>query len=321
MTRTRTGRRALLAAAIALGTAAAMPAAAQTDVVLGTSSVGGSYYLYGGGLSSWTQRGGPLRITARTTRGSVENARLLHTGQMQFGFANAGVLHQQRAGEGQFANQASERIRAVVLVDIAPLHWVALTKDNIRVFRDLSGKRVSIGAAGSGNANTTLTVLDALGLRGSIRQQLLGFDESANNLRDGNLEAFSASSAIPMPAVSNLATTRDITLLSLSPQELATIIERNPAFERTVIPANTYRGVATDVVTVGTPSALITHAGVPEEQVYQLTRIILQADVRAHMKTVYNAWDPGPGRELFSRINVPLHPGAERAMREAGVLR
>jgi len=43
--------------------------------------------------------------------------------------------------------------------------------------------------------------------------------------------------------------------------------------------------------------------------------------VRAHMKTVYNAWDPGPGRELFSRINVPLHPGAERAMREAGVLR
>lgn len=323
MIRNPTPRRALLGAAALAATLAAgsTPGLAQTDVVLGTSSVGGSYYLYGGGLSAWANRGGPLRVTARTTRGSVENARLLHNAQLQFGFANAGVLHQQRTGTGQFANQASDRIRAVVLVDTAPLHWVSLTKDNIRAFRDLSGKRVSIGAAGSGNANTTLTVLDALGLRAAIRQQLLGFEESANNLRDGNLEAFSASSAIPMPAVVNLATTRDISLLSLSDQELATIIEKNPAFERSVIPANTYRGVTADVVTVGTPSTMITHAGVPDSLVYEMAKLIFQRESVAHMKTVYNAWAPETGAGLFRRLNVPLHPGAERAMRELGLLR
>jgi len=302
--------------------ALAVGAAHPADVVIGSSAVGGSYYLYAGGLASYlTSKTKNIKATARTTRGSVENARLLDRGNMELAFINAAVLYEQKNGVNQFKGAKSDRLRGVALVDLAPTHVVTLAASGIKGFSDLRGKRLSIGAAGSGGANNAMKVLNILGLREAINIQTLGFEESANNLRDGNLEAFMGGSALPMPAVLDLATTLNIRLLSFEESFIKKLQTSDPAIEITVIPPNTYRGVDYPVTTIGTPSTLVTHAEVPADVIYRITQVLLQPENRKYMQGIYRAWDPQPGGDLWKRIEVQLHAGAERAYREAGLLK
>jgi len=309
---------------LVVGTLAALlvGTAHSADVVIGSSAVGGSYYLYAGGLASYlSSKTANIKATARTTRGSVENARLLDRKGMELAFINAAVLFEQKSGLNQFKDASSDRLRGVALVDLAPTHVVTLAASGVKSFSDLRGKRLSIGAAGSGGANSAMKVLNILGMRGDINVQNLGFEESASNLRDGNLEAFMGGSALPMPAVLDLATTQNIRLLSFEESFIRKLQANDPATEITVIPPNTYRGVDYPVTTIGTPSTLVTHADMPAEVIYEISKVLLQPDNRKYMQGIYRAWNPQPGADLWKRINVPLHPGAERAYREAGLLK
>jgi len=293
----------------------------KTNVVLGSSSVGGSYYMYAGGLATFVNdNSDTLVVTAQTTRGSVENARLLASGRLDFGFANGGVVYEQNVGKGQFVDAAADSIRGIAIVDIAPLHLVTFADSGIKTLGDLRDKRVSVGAPGSGSANTTANLLEAADLASAIDVRNLGFDESAANMRDGNLDAFSASSSLPMPAVLDLATSRDIALLGIDNQVAANLQEISPAYQKVTIPAGTYPGVDADVASVGVPSMLITRADIPDDVVYELVSQIFADEAETYMRNVYNAWSPYPGEGAFGVVGIPLHPGAERFYREKGML-
>ena len=298
------------------------PRAQAEDITIGASSVGGDFYLYAGGIASYLTENVPgLSGTARTTRGSVENVRLLDRGQIDFGLANAAVVSQQKAGVGQFKNARSNRIRGISVLNLAPTHVVTLANSGIKTLMDLKGKRVAIGAAGSGTANNARTVLSVLGILNDVNIVSLGFSESATNMRDGNLDAFFGGSALPMPAVVDLATTRKIRLLSFDKDFLDKLQKRVPAFEITTIPANTYNGVDYDVTTIGLPSTLMTREDVSDDVAYQVAKMLLSADNRKYMKSIYKAWDPQPAIALWKRLGVPLHPGAIKAYREAGIIK
>lgn len=308
---------ALAAGAVLLATGAQ----AQQSVVIGSSSVGGSYYLYAGGLSTFVnENSDSLQATAQTTRGSVENARLLTAGRLDFGFANGGVVYEQNAGTGQFEGAAADNIRGVAVIDIAPLHVVTFADSGIETLPQLEGKQVSVGAPGSGTANTAANLFDAAGLTGKIDVQNLGFDESASNLRDGNLDAFTASSALPMPAVLDLSTSHDVRLLPIDDAVVSALRETAPAYQQVTIPAGTYAGIDADVSSIGVPSMLLTHDGVPEDVVYEFVSQMFADEAGAYMRTVYNAWNPEPGVAAFGDLGVPLHPGAARFYREMGLI-
>jgi TRAP transporter TAXI family solute receptor len=309
-------------AALAAGTLLlATGAQAQQSVVIGSSSVGGSYYLYAGGLSTFiNENSDTLQATAQTTRGSVENARLLSAGRLDFGFANGGVVYEQSAGTGQFEGASADNVRGVAVIDIAPLHVVTFADSGIETLPQLEGKQVSVGAPGSGTANTAANLFEAAGLTGKIDVQNLGFDESASNLRDGNLDAFTASSALPMPAVLDLSTSHDVRLVPIDDTVVSALREIAPAYQQVTIPAGTYDGIDADVSSIGVPSMLLTHEGVSEEVVYEFVRQMFADEAGAYMRNVYNAWNPEPGVAAFADLGVPLHPGAERFYREMGLI-
>lgn len=323
MTR-RTGTKtltAVAAATLALAVSSGSASAQEQTVVIGASSVGGSYYLYAGGLSGFLSENSDLmRVTAQTTRGSVENVRLLDVDRLEFGLSNAAVVYGHREGIGQFEDAASDQIRGVAILDIAPSHWVTEEGSGVTSFEDLAGNRVSLGAPGSGTANTAELVLEAVGILDDVDTMNFGFSESADNLRDGHLEAFAASSAIPMPAIVDLATTRNVRLLSMTDDMVAAIQEVNPAYDAVTIPGGTYGNFDEDVVTVGVPSTLVTRANMDEEIVYELTRLMHSEEALSHMQDIYSAWNPEPGQGLFDRIGVPLHPGAEAFYRDQGLI-
>jgi len=311
-----------LLCAAACAAFAITPRAHAEDITIGADTVGGSYYLYAGGLASYlTEKNPTVKGTARTTRGSVENVRLLDRDGLDFGLANASVVAQQKVGFGQFKDAKSNRIRGIAVLDLSPTHVVTLEGSGIKTLMDLRGKRVSIGAAGSGGANNARTVLASLGILKDVKIQTLGFSESASNLRDGNLDAFFGGSGLPMPAVVDLATSHKIRLISFDPDFLKKLQSEVPAIEITKIPANTYKGVDYDVTTIGIPSTLVTRDNMKEETAYQVAKTLLDADNRKYMVSIYKAWNPSPGIDLWKRIGVPLHPGAERAYREAGIIK
>lgn len=297
-------------------------ASAQSDLLLGADNPGGSYYLYGGGLTTWiNQKSKTLRMTSQTTRGSVENVRLLAAGRLSFGLANAVATYQSRKGVGQFKGQQTENIRGIAVLDVAPLHVVTYPSTGIRAMSDLAGKRVSIGAPGSGSATAAGLLFPILNLSGKVKTQNLGFSESSSNLRDGNIDAFMAASALPTPAVVDLTSSHDVTLVPITKEVVDGLRKDNPPYTQVVIPANTYSGITKDVETLGLASLLIVRADVSDDAVYELVSQMYTPEAMTYMKSVYRAWDPKPGEDLFSDIGVPLHPAALRFYKEKGLVK
>jgi TRAP transporter TAXI family solute receptor len=296
--------------------------AADVDLVVGTSTVGGSYYMYGGGISSYINKNlKGFNITSRTTQGSVENCRLITSKAIDLAFINAVAVDERVKGVGSFKGDAAQDMRGVVIVDVAARHWVALKGSGITKMEDLKGKRVSIGAPGSGGANSSMHELRVYGLEDKIKIFRLGFSESASNLKDGHIDALAGGSSPPMPAIVDLATTRNMVLLPIDSEHIAKLRAENPPYVKYVIKAGTYKGVDADVPTAGVPSCLFVHKDVPENLMYQITKAIFQPDCVKYMKTVYSSWEPETDEAFFKSIGTPLHPGATKFYKEAGMIK
>lgn len=315
-------RKILTLSAFAVLLAASTAAAAETEVLLGADNPGGSYYLYGGGISTWVnEHSKTLRITSQTTRGSVENARLMAAGRLDFALINAIATYQQRHGTGQFVGHPSDRLRGIAELDSAPIHLVTYPTSGIKSLADFAGKRVSIGAPGSGSATTANFLFPLAGLTGKVTIQNLGFSESASNLRDGNVDAFMSSSALPLPAVVDLASTSQILLLDIPADLIAGLHNASPYYQAFDIPAGTYSGVNKPVHTVAVNSLILTRADTPDEVVTELLTQIYTPDALKYMRSVYHAWDPAPGDGLFKDIEVPLHPAAVKFYKAHGMIK
>ena len=294
------------------------------NLVLGTSSPGGSYFLMGGGLSTAITRDVKgITLSTRTTAGSTTNMRMLSqkNGGLDLGLANLGAVYNAVTATGKFkGKKPATNLRALMSLTISPIHFVSLAKDNIKLFSDLKGKRVSLAKAGSGTSANADLILRAAGVRDSVRAQFLGFSEAGNALRDGNIDAFAVASAVPVPVVSALAATRKIRLISLTQNELKKLMGKNPAFAPYTIKARDYgEGVVNDAQSYGVPSTVMAQASVPEETIYKIVKYVYTEKTNKFMKTVYKSWNPKPGIDAFKNAGVKMHPGALRAYKELGL--
>lgn len=289
----------------------------EVYLTLGTSSVGGSYYLYGGGVSSYINANVEgIVITAQTTKGSNENTRLLGK-RIDMGFANGGAVWYSRTSEGLLDS------RAIMTIDIAPSHWVTLQGSGIDKIEDAVGRKVSIGAPGSGAERSAMNVLKGYGIWDQVEPKAvrLGFSESTTALKDGHIKLAAMGSALPMPAISELSTLRKVKLLSIADWAFENIKKANPPYIKFVIPPGTYQGVDYPVTTTGVPSTIIAHKDVPEDVIYTIVKELYTEKAIKYLKNVYFAWNPIPNQEFFEQIGIPYHPGAERYYKEAGLIK
>ena len=298
--------------------------ATADNLVIGTSSPGGSYFLIGGGLSTAITRDvKDITLSTRTTAGSTTNMRMLSQKEsgLDLGLANLGAVYNAVTATGKFkGKKPATNVRALMALTISPIHWVTLAKDDIKSFADLKGKRVSLAKAGSGTAANADVVLRAVGVRDKIKAQFLGFSESGNALRDGNIDAFAVSSAVPVPVVTSMAATRKIRLIPLNQTELKAVMGKNPAYAPVVIRAKDYgSGVVSDAQSFGVPSTIMAKASVPDETVYQIVKYVFSDKTNKYMKTVYKSWNPTPGKGAFDNAGVKMHPGAIKAFKDLGM--
>lgn len=291
---------------------------AETQLSVATGGTGGVYYPMGGGIAEVINNHVEgMSATAEVTGASVENVSLIATGDVDLALAISPVVAQAFAGTGRFDGQAVDELRALASMYANMIQIVTLSESGINSLEDLRGKRVSIGAPGSGNEVNSSQVLNSNGITyDDIDEQRLNFNETAEALANGDIDAGIWSVGAPTSSILNLATTHDIRIIALTDAEIAAVTTAFPTYSRTTLAGGVYEGVDEDLPVLGLANVLIAAANMDEEQVYQITRAIFEnVD---DLKAIHPAANQTTVALTLGATPIPLHPGAIRYFEEIG---
>jgi TRAP transporter TAXI family solute receptor len=303
---------------VAILAAGALGAQAQEQLSIATGGTGGVYYPMGGGLAEIINNHiDGYSATAEVTGASVENMGLIATGDADLAIGLADTVAQAQTGTGRFEGQQLEMIRGVAVMYANLVQIVTLADSGITGLSDLAGKRVSIGAPGSGTEVNAAAILNANGLTyDDIDEQRLNFNETADALSNGDIDAGFWSVGAPTSSILNLATTQSIRMIELTAEEIAAARAADPIFAEAVLAGGTYAGVDADVPVLGIPNVLVASSEMDDDLVYAITKAMFEniADLRA----VHPAANQTTVEFTLAASPIPLHPGAIRYYEEIG---
>lgn len=289
-----------------------------TTMTMGTGGTAGTYYGYGGILGSQIKTSAGITVNVVSTDGSKANILGIHAGNYQLGTVQSDVMAYAWDGSRSFEKEGKiDTFRTVGGLYAEAVQLVTMDPA-IKSVADLAGKKVSIGAAGSGVYFNAMDVLNAAGLtEEDIIPQYQSFADSADALKDKKIDAAFIVAGPPTPAITELFTTNTAYLVPIDGAIADKLLEDHPFYTVHSIPANTYKGQTEEVKTVTVKATLIVSASASEEDVYNLTKAIfdnVEAITAAHAKgaelTLENATDG---------MTVPFHAGAAKYFKEKGI--
>jgi len=337
----RTIAKLLGAATISAGLLAGAIAQAQSPQFfrIGTGSAGGTYFPIGGTIANGIsappgsracdeggQCGVPgLIAIAQSTTASVFNNTAVQNGELEAGLAAADVTRAMYMGEGKFEGKKSDKLRIVANLYPEDLHLVLPKGQSIESLADLKGKRVGIAQAGSGTQVAVLQMLEAWGVnRDNMDEAELNNSQSAERLADGQLDAYFYAAGWPVAAMTQLATTKGMSLHSFSEEDLKKINGIIPAYIPSEIPGGIYEGVSETVKTPAVSALMVVSSDLDEELVYGITKAMWNDNTRKLLDNGHakgKQITPETALDGIAELGVPLHPGAERFYKEVGLLK
>ena len=296
----------------------ATPVFAQEQLSIATGGTGGVYFPMGGGLAEIINgKIDGYSATAEVTGASVENMGLVATGDADLAIALADTVQQGYTGTGRFEGNALPMVRGLASPYANMIQIVALEGSGITSLEDLRGKRVSIGAPGSGTEVNAAAILNANGITyDDIDEQRLNFNETADALANGDIDAGFWSVGAPTSSILNLATTNNIVLIAMTEAEIAAARAADATFATTTLQGGTYNGVDADMTVLGIPNVLVASSEMSDDLAYAITRAMFEniADLQA----VHPAANETTVDFTMSATPIPLHPGAIRYYEEIG---
>ncbi|MDO5643622.1 MAG: TAXI family TRAP transporter solute-binding subunit, partial [Paracoccus sp. (in: a-proteobacteria)] len=264
-----------------------------------------------------------LLASALATAGSVENIEAVGRGRIESGFAQADVAYWAQTGTGNFAGLPPiENLRAIASLYPETLHIVARADAGIENLADLRGKRVSLDEPGSGTLVDARLVLDAAGIADAdLHVKHLPATRAAEALREGLLDAFFFVGGYPAPAISQLAGQADVVLIPIQGEIASRLTQASGFFVPDSLPRGTYRGMAGDVETLAVGALWVTSAEQPEALIHAITRVLWNDNTMQQLRYGHPIGRRILREHALDGVAIPLHPGAERYYREAGLLR
>jgi len=262
-----------------------------------------------------------LVAVTQATQGSVENLRMIAAGQIESGIAQSDVAGWAYAGTGIFsADGPMKNLRAIASLFPESLQLVVRADSPLHTVFDLKGKRISLGQKGSGTLADSRIVLAAAGLmEKDIAAEYLRPSAAAAKIIEGSIDGFFLIGGAPVPAIYELAATIPIRLIPIGDDILAKMRQRSSSYRRSVIPVGTYPGISVETPSIGFNALWIVSADLPDNLIYGITSALWNEATRRLLE----AHDP-LGRQVrlenaLDGLSVPLHPGAKRFYREAGL--
>lgn len=317
-------------AALSLAVAAPAAQAEEASYILATASTGGTYYPVGVALATLVKvRLEPsegIAMSAISSAGSGENVRLIREGEAQFGIMQGLFGYYAATGTGPLAEVGpQEDLRSITMlwqnVEQFVVDSDAATTGTMADFVALRGESMALGNQNSGTIGSNRALLAGLGIDIETDYDLVfaGYGPSAEALQNGQVRGISTPAGVPTGAISNLfaAAGDGVTMLSFTEEELEAADGGRELWTPYLIPAGTYPGQDTDVMTIAQPNFLATSADVSEENVYLITKTIYEN--LAFLQAIHPATNAMNIESAIAGLPLPLHPGAARYYQEIGI--
>tara|TARA_B100001971_G_scaffold208695_1_gene230934 strand:+ start:3594 stop:4499 length:906 start_codon:yes stop_codon:yes gene_type:complete len=288
-------------------------AAFAENYSIGTGSQSGTYYPLGGMLAKiWSENIPEINARAEVTAASVENIIKVSTNKQLAGIAMGNVALKAEKGEKPFPRQMPANVLFALYPNVVQIMVPA--NSDITSVTQLKGKKVSLGAPGSGTRVSSVNILNILGIsEDEINGQSLNYTATTEALANGQIDAGVIVGSLGVGAITELALTRDIRILSFSDEELAKIEAAAPAYMEFDAPAETYNKVPA-FKTPAIWNVLVVNKDLDEELAYKMTKVAFE-----HMTEIRQAINVAKFTTLENMDilkGVPLHPGSQRYLNE-----
>ncbi len=307
-----------------------------TFFTIGTGGTAYTYYPVGGMIANAISKppgsrecgkGGSCGVdgliaSAVSSRGSVDNVNAIISGLRNSGFAQSDVAYWAYTGTGTMeGKEPAKDLRTIAALFQEHIHLVALKKSNINSVKDLKGKRVSLDEPGSGTYVDAKLILESNGLStNDVKAEALKGKAATDALRNGKVDAIFVVAGYPTGAIVELASAVDIKLVPIDGSGAKALTSKYGFFSESPIPSGTYEGVdAVNTVAVG--AQWFTSAKEDTDLIYKITKALWNKESRKLMDVGHAKGKTITPDTALSGVGVPLHPGAEKFYKEAGLLK
>ena len=297
--------------------------AAPMFISIATGGTGGAYFPIGAGLADIinTKLTG-YNASAEVTAASKVNCINVNDGKSDLALVLGDTLSYAYLGDklGGFAKPLTN-LRVIANIYPNTIQIVARKDSGVRTLADLKGKKVSVGAPGSGTEINARQIFEAAGLsyKDFGRTDYLSFSESADQMKNRAIDVTLISSGMPNPGIMDIATSQEIVIVPIEGDILGRLHKAHPFFVASIVPKGTYKGQDKDVPSVTIPNFLIASTKMGEKTAYDITKAMfenLPRLVQAHAAAKDIRLDLAA-----NGVPIPLHPGAERYFREKKVIK
>lgn len=281
-------------------------------VNIATGGTAGTYMPLGAAFAEiWNKNVEGVNATAETTGASVANVNLLKEGKVEVIFVQNDISYYAENGTEVFDGNKYADIRGLATLYPETVQIVTIEGKGINSLADLKGKKVAVGAAGSGTEANARQILAAAGITyDDINVQYLSFADAANNLKDGNIHAAFVTAGFPTAAIQDISAQHKVKLVPVEDEMSDKLVADYPFYTKINIPAGTYKDQAEDVKAVAVSAMLAVSSDMDEELAYQLVKTLYDNLDRVELAhTVGKMIRPETGQDGMS---ITLHPGAKR---------
>lgn len=296
-----------------------MATAAQKYIFTG-GKAGGTAIYYASAISELAKKNG-LKFLVNSSGGAVEQIRLVDSGKSDFSLAYSGQVF--AASKGKLKNDPKKytNVRAMAFFYGAPAQLIVNKNSGIASAKDLVGKKIGVGNAGSGAAANAQLFFSEMGIWDDIKHNFIGYRQASDAFKNGQLDAFWVFVSYPNASVTEAAMQNEIELVDLYKDgESINLFEKYPYFSKVVIPSGTYKGVDRDVTSFQDKTLWIVNKDVPNDVVYKILEVTFSKEGLKYMVNAHKSAKAMSIKAGGSGMATEIHPGAIKFWKDKGVL-
>lgn len=278
-------------------------------VTIATGGASGPYNIIATTLADEYNKAYGVNSKTQTTGASVENANLVGGGKVEMAFLMSDILSDAVKGQNSF-KQPVETIRQMAVLYPNFVQVVTSKDSGINTLADIKGKRVSVGAPGSGTEANARNLIEGFGMTyNDIKVDYLGYAESADALKTGKVDVAFLTSGLPNASLLELSRSFPMKLVSVPADKLKEIADKAPYFSSKEIPAGTY-GNDEPVTTAVIRNAIIVSSKLSDDDVYKLTKTFIEK--LPNLQNSHQAIKAVDSKSAQEGMVAPIHPGAKK---------
>ncbi len=315
-----------IALAASLVMFASLAQAKSTFVTIGTGGITGVYYPTGGAIAKMVNKKKAeygIRATVESTGGSVFNVNAVMGGDLDFGVVQSDRQYQAVKGMAEWKDKGPQKdLRAVFSIHPESVTLIAAVDSGIKNIQDTKGKKINIGNPGSGQRQNAIDAFEAVGMdyEKDIDAESIKASEAASLLQDGRIDAFFYTVGHPNGSIKEATSgTRKVRIANIT--GIDSLLAKYPYYAKATIPISNYPGAVNDkdVETFGVKATFVTSAKVPDNIVYAITKEVF--DNFDDFKKLHPAYATLTKENMLQGLSAPIHPGAMKYYKEAGLMK